>query len=86
MIDIDNPSRADFAAWHVACDINPAFAFEDYLELCRERREMRDYAEQQGWRRGYEEPPDLEDPESLRYLAMIALGVTEDAAEEKRAA
>ena len=86
MITIDNPTREEFAANRHSGDFAADATFEDYLELCRERREMRDYAEQQGWRRGYEEPPDLEDPESLRYLAMIALGVTEDAAEEKRAA
>jgi hypothetical protein len=50
---------------------NPESTFEDYLALCQERREMRDEAERQGWRRGYEEPPDLEDPESLYWLARI---------------
>ena len=86
MIDIDNPSRANFAELMVSGYANPEATFEDYLALCQERREMRDEAERQGWRRGYEEPPDLDDPESLRYLAMIVTDWDKQPAREPQAA
>ena len=81
MIDIENPSRANFAELHATGYMNPAFTFADYLELCQERRAERAEAERNGWLDGAEEPPDIEDPESLHYLAMI---VTQQAAEPAR--
>ena len=86
MITIDNPTLEEFAEGKRSGDFNPNCTFEDYLALCQERREMRDEAERQGWRRGYEEPPDLDDPESLRYLAMIVTDWDKQPARQPKAA
>lgn len=86
-ITIDNPTREEFDALMAYGAFNAETTFEDYLELCRERRALRAEAEREGWAQGYEEPPDLDDPETIQIFSdMLAQFKTLWAAQRKEAA
>lgn len=70
-ITIENPTREEFDALMAYGAFNSETTFENYLELCRERRELRAEAEREGWLDGYEEPPDLNDPETIRIFSEM---------------
>ena len=72
-ITIDNPTHEEFENIMAGGYFHPSTTFEDYLALCRERREMRAEAEREGWSAGYVEPPDLDDPEVQEALDRLAL-------------
>ena len=73
MFTIENPTREEYEYLVSTGDFHPDFSFEDYLEICRERRELRAEAEREGWLDGYEEPPDLDDPETMRILGELVV-------------
>ena len=86
-ITMENPTRQEFDALMAYGAFNSETTFANYLEICRERRELRAEAEREGWLDGYEEPPDLDDPETLRILGeMLEQLKTQWAAQRQDAA
>lgn len=86
MFTIENPTREEYELLAASGDFHPDFSFADYLEICRERRELRAEAERKGWSQGYEEPPDLNDPETWRIFDEFLAHVKAQGRNEPRQA